>query len=140
MKGTYDKTAFTIESPNIGIDTGPDSQTEQAYLPIAVQIKRMINAGEQIKLAKKEMYDIGWDEDYNLNTVLPHAVNMNLEMVEMQEIVENASEIPKLNTTEQSTLSNQNTNIETAEKPATEPPETANTVQSEQPSTNDDPK
>jgi hypothetical protein len=74
-----------------GKDTGPETKTEQEYIPLAVQIKRMINAGENLLLAKKEMYDIGWDEEYNLNKVRPHAINLNLDRIDAQEILENAA-------------------------------------------------
>lgn len=92
MKGTYGKTDFSLSKPYPGKDTGPDSLTEQEYIPLAVQIKRMINAGEQLLVAKKEMYDLGWDEEFNLNKIKPHAINLNMDRVDMQEVLENATE------------------------------------------------
>lgn len=92
MKGTYDKSSVTLSSPYTGKDTGTETQTEQQYIPIAVQINRMIAAGEQLVVAKKEMYDLGWDEDFKLNKVKPHAINLNMDRTEMQEVLENAQE------------------------------------------------
>lgn len=92
MKGTYATEAFKISNPYEGKNTGTKSKTEQEYIPLAVQIKRMINAGEALVTAKKEMYDIGWDEDFNINRVKPHAINMDMDRIEMQEVLENATE------------------------------------------------
>jgi ribosomal protein L12E/L44/L45/RPP1/RPP2 len=92
MKGKYTKSTFALKTPSAGKDTGPETMTEQEYIPIAVQVKRMINAGEQLLVAKKEMYDLGWDEEFNLNNVHPHAINMNMDRVDMQEVMENATE------------------------------------------------
>lgn len=92
MKGTYDKSSVSISNPYKGKDTGDETLTEQEYIPLAVQINRMISAGEQLLIAKKEMYDIGWDENYVLNDVKPHAINLNMDRTDMQEVIENATE------------------------------------------------
>lgn len=103
MKGTYSKDSVTLNEPYTGKITGDESKTEQEYIPIAVQIKRMIKAGDQLLEAKHDMYQLGWDEDYNLNSIKPHAINMNMNRVEMQEIIENAEEeISKANTRRES--------------------------------------
>jgi hypothetical protein len=117
MRTEYGPDTYKIPNYDKGKDTGPETQTEQEYLPIAVQIKRFINSGEALIAAKKEMYQMGWDEDFNLNTVRPHAVNMHMNRVEMQEVVENAQE----------TLSNQANTTGEPEPTETQPETTGST-------------
>lgn len=76
--------------PHPGLDTGPETKTEQEYLPVAVQVKRFLNAGEILKASKLEMFDMGWDEDFNLNNTPARKIYMN--RVEAKEAYDEAIE------------------------------------------------
>lgn len=65
----------SVEHP--GKDTGPETLTEQEYIPIAVQIKRFQAAGEMLKLQKHALFQLGWDEDYNMNKIQPHPIHLD---------------------------------------------------------------
>lgn len=134
MRKTYIN-PYDIEFHDQGKDTGPETITEQEYLPTAVQVQRFINAGELLKASKKEMYDIGWDEDFNINKVSVNPINrQNFGMVEMQEELENAveriqeSQRTTQNSTGTSTEETGESNNQNSDPPEPEPPKTVETV------------
>lgn len=37
--------------------------TDQAFMPISIQVKRMTEAGERLDEYRRELYDFGWDQE-----------------------------------------------------------------------------
>ena len=85
---TYKSDVYNSGWKDPGKDTGSESMTEQEYLPVAVQVNRFFAAGERMAEYKRELYDIGWDEDFNINTVKPSPENM--DRIDAQEELEGA--------------------------------------------------
>lgn len=54
---------FSKGGTNPGKDTGPETKTEPEYMPAHVQISRLIRAGENLAVYRKEMFDIGWENE-----------------------------------------------------------------------------
>lgn len=48
-----------------GKDTGSESKTEPEYMPAEVQINRLIRSGEKLAQYRKDMFDIGWDQEFD---------------------------------------------------------------------------
>ena len=76
-----------------GKDTGDDTQTEQDYFPVAVQVQRFIDAGELLEMQKHSLFDGGWDENFHLNDIaVPPERRKGFDRVEAQEELEEANE------------------------------------------------
>ena len=93
MRKVYTADALAREKADKyqGKNTGDETQTEQEYLPMAVKVKRFFSAGEILQAKKLELYDIGWDEEFNMNTIpVPPERTPGFGLVEAQEEYEGA--------------------------------------------------
>lgn len=115
----YDIDPLAHPAPYQGLETGDDAlnPTEQEYIPMAVQVNRFIAAGERLVDLKRELFDIGWDENFNMNTVsVPPQRRPNFTRVDAQEMMEEYIE------SAEQILAAKNTVSETQQNPPGERP------------------
>lgn len=123
MRKNYTGADLRREYVYEGKDTGPESKTEQEYLPVAVQVKRFMAAGEQLAAYKRELYDIGWDEEYNINKIsVPPNRKPGFDLadaqIEMEEAIERYNAAKALHESEEAP----DTNLEEEQPPTPEEP------------------
>lgn len=106
MRISYTEDPYVRDYKDAGVNTGPKTKTEQEYIPLAVQIKRMIAAGELHDLHKHMLFEIGWDEDFNMNNINGQHRLLNLDRIDaLEELNEANAIIEEANTAAESAAS-----------------------------------